>query len=122
MRRPKTPMALSYQASGDTPGTKTPYVYLYIDPVAWQIRYIGKGRTARAYNHLRGHSHNTRLNAWLQQLDNLGLKPIIHVIKTLYAVELEQGLIRVALQNGHPLVNSQYTPISRGPREQFKRR
>ena len=50
------------------------YVYLYIDPVTFAVRYIGKGTRDRAYVHIRrawqGNYpvENKALHAWINSL------------------------------------------------------
>jgi hypothetical protein len=54
------------------------YVYYHIDPRNNQIRYIGKGKGRRAYllSGRFGYHKN-----WLNELKQLGLKPIIQIVE-----------------------------------------
>ena len=61
-------------------------IYKLIDPITYEIRYIGKTKKSlkkRLYEHLtkRNLIPNTHKNNWIKKLLNMNLKPIIELIE-----------------------------------------
>lgn len=60
---------------------KTTFIYILIDPISNQIRYVGKTDNLRKrYNHHLIDNRKSYKSAWIKSLKVQGLKPIIEVI------------------------------------------
>ena len=76
-----------------------PYVYSFTDPKSNQVRYIGKGRGFRAWNHLNLSSNN-ELHALIKKRERDGVVILPNIIQIFDegddagALDLEQRLIR----------------------------
>ncbi len=72
------------------------YVYLYIDPISKEIKYVGKGVRNRIYSHYNlikngNKTSNKRFSNWLYDLHNNDLKPII--VKAFKGLSSSEALI-----------------------------
>jgi DNA-binding NarL/FixJ family response regulator len=89
----------------------THYIYGLHDPRNDELRYIGKSDRPRERlsNHLQDKSNNHRCH-WLQELKQLGLRPVLVIIDAVPAghgwQHIEQVYIAAAREAGHRLTNA----------------
>lgn len=56
------------------------YVYHILHPLTEEVKYVGKGKGTRCYEHLRdkgSNAHNARLNGWTRNFVEINFPPII---------------------------------------------
>ena len=82
------------------------YIYQHVDPRTNLIRYIGKGKSRRAWNFSTRCGHHKN---WLKQLKDAGLEPRVELIETdkteEQAFELERLWIAACRSSFQPLTN-----------------
>ena len=84
------------------------YVYAYVDPRDESIRYVGKGKGARAIAHLTDTSDSEKVR-WLAGLAELGLEPRIDILarhlSESQALRVERTIIDAIGIGPHRLTN-----------------
>lgn len=63
------------------------YIYILIDPITLEIRYVGKTNNPkkRMRAHISPHvymRHNNKKCIWIEELKALGLRPVMQVMTT----------------------------------------
>ncbi len=98
-------------------GNRTYTVYTLIDPRDNSVRYVGiteRPINKRPAGHLLGNDGNKTKLAWISELDQLGISPIIrpleHVKDRKETLEREQYWIHYFLSLGAPLSNIMGNP------------
>jgi hypothetical protein len=94
------------------------YVYAIVNPIDSIPFYIGKGKGDRAYSHLK-RSHNKMNNAAISALNEIGIKPLVVIIKDNLtetdSLKLEQTYIdifgrknskQIPCAYGYPVLNN----------------
>ena len=103
-------------------------IYALIDPRDNITRYIGiteKPVNQRVQQHLLGNDGNVNKIAWINELDQLGISPIVEVLEQVEskeeALEREIYWIRYYLDLNAPLMNRQGNPSATVSRKLFER-
>ena len=108
-------MRKKYPSNYGVGGESDPrHIYALIDPRDNAVCYVGMSKDAhvRLRQHLYKYRDGKRLMHWLEELDRLGLSPILEILETItgkdayfIAVEREKYWVSEMARTGCPLLN-----------------